>query len=118
MTIKGFMSSSTPRVWTGRSGTRLGTRDGVYGWEGRIIIGDVNSCWRFDGAHNKYGRPHAKHQGKTVDVYKLVFEKNFGPVPPGFEIHHKCENNSCVNPNHLEVVLKEEHRRGHRSEAP
>ncbi len=91
--------------------SRKGSKNGQYKWESRIIVGDVDSCWSFAGAHNKYGRPHAKVNGETIDVYKLVFEKNFGTVPAGYEIHHKCENKSCVNPNHLEVVLVMLHKR-------
>lgn len=42
-----------------------------------------------------------------------VWERKHGPVPKGYEIHHKCENKLCVNLAHLEALAKGLHRETH-----
>jgi hypothetical protein len=32
-----------------------------------------------------------------------------GPVPPGMELHHVCENKACVNVAHLVPVTRKQH---------
>jgi hypothetical protein len=54
----------------------------------------------------QYGRIGAFGIPKPVHV--LSYEMFVGPIPPGFEIDHKCKNRFCWNPNHLEPVTHKE----------
>jgi hypothetical protein len=40
----------------------------------------------------------------TRTVYGLMYLLFYGQVPRGLELHHKCRNKLCVNPEHLQVV--------------
>lgn len=67
-------------------------------------------CWIWKGrACRGQGYASAKHRRAHVIYYEL----RFGPVPPGLELDHLCEQKRCVNPDHLEPVTHAENvRRG------
>jgi HNH endonuclease len=45
---------------------------------------------------------------RDVYVHRAAWELEHGPVPPGFELDHRCRNRACVNLDHLEVVTRRE----------
>jgi hypothetical protein len=53
---------------------------------------------------------------KNVDerlLHRRIWADNFGPIPPGFDIHHKDDNWRNNDPLNLEPILQSEHRRLH-----
>src|ERR1700690_1728720 len=51
------------------------------------------------------GRKHRRHRV----THKIRWEEQYGPVPPGMELHHKCEQEPCGNLDHLELLTSAEH---------
>ena len=48
--------------------------------------------------------------GKRLRGAHIVsYEQVNGPVPEGYELHHRCEVPACIEPNHLEPVTRSEH---------
>lgn len=69
----------------------------------RVVGGDMDSCWIWQGATNAagYGRffDHRDHQ-----AHRWAYENMRAPIPAGLEIDHLCRTRACVNPWHLEPV--------------
>lgn len=40
----------------------------------------------------------------------MVYERLVGPIPEDIDLHHRCPNKACVNPEHLEPRRREAHR--------
>lgn len=67
-----------------------------------IVVDAATDCWLWTGSQrNGYGRS-TRRSGKHRELY----ERSRGPVPPGMELDHLCRVRRCVNPQHLEPVLR------------
>lgn len=62
-------------------------KDGCWGWVGST-----------DG--NGYGTIAVSGQSPKK-AHRVSFEYYFGPIPPGLNICHSCDNPECTNPVHL-----------------
>lgn len=56
-------------------------------------------------------------------AHRRVYEHNVGPIDPGMEIDHLCNQRACINPLHMEVVTHAENiarmdERGRRNTRP
>lgn len=85
---------------------------------GRIEIAP-SGCWEFQGVSRADGYGAVATGGKgspKVLAHRLTYERMVGPIPDGFEVHHRCHNRSCCNPDHLEAIDGATHRQEHRPE--
>lgn len=60
-------------------------------------------CWEWLGwlNTNRYG--YFWINGKDVSAHRYSYEIKNGPIPKGLWILHKCDNPTCMNPDHLFV---------------
>jgi hypothetical protein len=81
----------------------------------RIEVDSVSGCWLWRGWRG--GKKHYAYLGfcgHQVVAHRFLFELLVGPVPDGLDLHHECEVPHCVNPDHLKILTKLQHKDRHR----
>lgn len=74
-------------------------------------IEKTDACWVWTGALDREGYPVGRVNQVTVRVHRVVYAREVGPIPEGFEVDHVCQVRRCVRPDHLEAVTGAENRR-------
>ena len=76
-------------------------------WEGVDVKEDRSVCWEWkrarskgrDGNNNRYGL--FRFGGVQRYTHRVAYELEHGPIPPGMNVCHECDNEGCSNPFHL-----------------
>lgn len=78
----------------------------------KVSIND--ECWEFNSSVNwkGYGRITICYNGvySSIQAHRVSYIIYIGDIPSGLTVHHKCHNNRCVNPYHLELMTNDENR--------
>ena len=68
-------------------------------------------CWIYGGAKDKWGYTHIGVKGKRIQAHRYSYEHYKGPITVGLQILHSCDNNACVNPEHMSLGTDADNRR-------
>lgn len=67
----------------------------------------IDGCWVIHNIEkNGYGK--ISLCGKKIWAHRASYEMYRGPIPKGFDLDHLCRNPACVNPEHLEIVTRQQ----------
>lgn len=63
----------------------------------------TDQCWLWLGPANRkgYGMISRKVYFPEQYVHRISFINNHGPIKPGNQVLHKCDNPNCFKPSHL-----------------
>lgn len=75
-------------------------------------VSKTRHCWIWTGGIDAgYGLFWLS--GGYVRAHRYAYELCVGPIPDGHDVHHRCQNKLCVNPQHLETLTRSAHVAGH-----
>lgn len=72
----------------------------------RFVTCDIATrCWLWTGTKDRkgYGKLQVGtyHEPHKVTAPRFSFEMHHGPIPEGMHVLHRCDNPTCVSPDHL-----------------
>lgn len=65
----------------------------------KIKQGMPNDCWEWQA--DKIPTGYGSFRDKVHMASRLAYEFEYGPIPEGMFVLHKCDNPPCCNPSHL-----------------
>src|SRR5262245_5137348 len=67
-------------------------------------------CLLWQGATTRYGYGMLVRDHRVIAAHRDAYAKTFGPIPPGLQVQHLCDENylpgdrtyrRCIEPTHL-----------------
>ncbi|MCV7255347.1 HNH endonuclease [Mycobacterium hackensackense] len=74
-----------------------------------------DGCWPWMGGTQEkgYGVYHTLAQaipGSPTHAHRIAYEFEYGSIPAGMEVDHRCFVTACVNPHHLRLVTSKQNK--------
>lgn len=74
-------------------------------------------CWEWNLSRDTHGYgqigTRELNEKSPIKAHRATWILFYGDVPAGMHLHHKCGNQCCCNPDHLELLTPREHLNQH-----
>ena len=70
-----------------------------------------DDCWEWLGFRGPSGHGRVGLNGVNYYAHRIAYELEYGPIPPGLAVRHKCDFAPCCNPAHLELGTRADNNR-------
>lgn len=67
----------------------------------RSKVSRTRTCWLFTGDLHHLGYGVFRFHGKNEKAHRVAWKLQYGDIPAGMCVLHKCDFRHCVNPDHL-----------------
>ncbi len=84
-------------------------------WDAKVREAS-SGCWEWTASLNSRGYGLISAGGKLMLAHRYAYLAYTGELTDGLQIDHRCQNKTCVNPDHLALVTPLENTR--RSQSP
>ena len=80
-----------------------------------IKVNKSDNCHNWNAAKQKQGYGMFSYDGKSMPAHRFAYLLHNGNIEENMVVHQTCENNGCVNPNHLILQTKSQNKKSYTS---
>ena len=80
-----------------------------------IKVNKTDNCHNWNAAKQKQGYGMFSYDGKSMPAHRFAYLLHNGNIEENMVVHQTCENNGCVNPNHLILQSKSQNKKSYTS---
>ena len=78
-------------------------------------VSKTENCHIWTAARQKQGYGMFSYDGKSLPAHRFAYLLHKGDIAENMVVHQTCENNACVNPEHLVLQTKSQNKRNYSS---
>ena len=80
-----------------------------------IKVNKSDNCHIWNAARQKQGYGMFSYDGKSMPAHRFAYLLHNGNIEENMVVHQTCENNGCVNSNHLILQTKSQNKKSYTS---